>query len=242
MQKAKNKKVTTKKFICPLLFTCWIVRYLSLFALTLLTLLLWPTSGVDFGHHLSDLMASIRLYSSMFKGTKEKTEDEDCEYEMMWDAEGSMHLVKKARDTPLLHPSDKASVERFFTATSSQLFIALNTNSTCSLLCTCYMQMLIEITVFLYDLCLSFSIWCRGNAVMRPTARKNAPRDMEVSMNIDINADTGFDKLSHRTSKSKTKIIIHRLVRTFQMVTVIATVNVPLYMMLLFKDWIDKWW
>jgi hypothetical protein len=31
-------------------------------------------------------------------------------------------------------------------------------------------------------------------------------------------------------------------VRTFQMVTVIATVNVPLYMMLLFKDWIDKWW
>lgn len=167
------------------------IWYLSLFALTLLTLLLWPTSGVDFGHHLSDLMASIRLYSSMFKGTKEKTEDEDCEYEMMWDAEGSMHLVKKARDTPLLHPSDKASVER-------------------------------------------------GNAVMRPTARKNAPRDIEVSMNIDINADTGFDKLSHRTSKSKTKIIIHRLVRTFQMVTVIATVNVPLYMMLLFKDWIDK--
>lgn len=167
------------------------IWYLSLFALTLITLLLWPTSGVDFGHHLSDLMASIRLYSSMFKGTKEKTEDEDCEYEMMWDAEGSMHLVKKARDTPLPHPSDKASVER-------------------------------------------------GNAVMRPTARKNAPRDIEVSMNIDINADTGFDKLSHRTSKSKTKIIIHRLVRTFQMVTVIATVNVPLYMMLLFKDWIDK--
>lgn len=59
-------------------------------------------------------------------------------------------------------------------------------------------------------------------------------------MNIDINADTGFDKLTHRTSKSKTKIIIHRLVMTFQMVTVIAVVNLPLYMMLLFKDWIDK--
>ncbi|KAJ6701092.1 METALLOPHOSPHOESTERASE ISOFORM E [Salix koriyanagi] len=167
------------------------IWYLSLFAVTLLTLLFWPTSGVDFGHHSSDLMASIRLYSSMFKGTKEKSEDEDCEYEMMWDAEGSMHLVKKSRVTPLLRPSDKSSVER-------------------------------------------------GNAVMRPTARKNDPQEMEVSMNIDINADTGFDKLTHRTSKSKTKIIIHRLVMTFQMVTVIAVVNVPLYMMLLFKDWIDK--
>uniref|UniRef100_A0A6N2KIX6 Calcineurin-like phosphoesterase domain-containing protein n=1 Tax=Salix viminalis TaxID=40686 RepID=A0A6N2KIX6_SALVM len=150
--------------------------YLSLFAVTLLTLLFWPTSGVDFGHHSSDLMASIRLYSSMFKGTKEKSEDEDCEYEMMWDAEGSMHLVKKARVTPLLRPSDKSSVER-------------------------------------------------GNAVMRPAARKNDPQEMEVSMNIDINADTGFDKLTHRTSKSKTKIIIHRLVMTFQMVTVIAVVD-----------------
>ncbi|KAJ6711824.1 METALLOPHOSPHOESTERASE ISOFORM E [Salix purpurea] len=152
------------------------IWYLSLFAVTLLTLLFWPTSGIDFGHHSSDLMASIRLYSSMFKGTKEKSEDEDCEYEMMWDAEGSMHLVKKARVTPLLRPSDKSSVER-------------------------------------------------GNAVMRPTARKNDPQEMEVSMNIDINADTGFDKLTHRTSKSKTKIIIHRLVMTFQMVTVIAVVD-----------------
>lgn len=69
---------------------------------------------MNFGHHLSDLMACIRQYSSMLRGTKEKNEDEDCEYEMMWDAEGSMHLVKKAQDAPILRPSDKASVERFF--------------------------------------------------------------------------------------------------------------------------------
>lgn len=76
---------------------------------------------------------------------------------------------------------------------------------------------------------------------MRPTARKNM--DVEVSMNIDTNADIGLDsatKLSLRTSKSKTNIIIHRLLRTFRMFTLIAAVNVPLYMMLLFKDWIDK--
>lgn len=28
--------------------------------------------------------------------SKEKNEDENIEYEMVWDAEGSMHLVKKA--------------------------------------------------------------------------------------------------------------------------------------------------
>lgn len=62
-------------------------------------------------------------------------------------------------------------------------------------------------------------------------------------MNLDINADVGNDpsiKLPSRISKSKTRIIIQRLMRTFRMVTVIAAVNVPIYMMLLFKDWIDQ--
>lgn len=31
--------------------------------------------------------------------SKEKDEDENIEYEMVWDAEGSMHLVKKAIPT-----------------------------------------------------------------------------------------------------------------------------------------------
>ncbi|KDP40605.1 hypothetical protein JCGZ_24604 [Jatropha curcas] len=170
------------------------IWYLSLFILTILSLLFWPTSGISFGHYLSGLAACIRLYGGMFRGgTKEKSEDENCEYEMMWDAEGTMHLVKKPLDTPVSRQTEKASVER-------------------------------------------------GNAVMRPTARKNISQEMKISMNVDINADVGHDpnKLLHRASKSKTKIIIQRLVRTFGMLIVIAAVNLPIYMMLLFKDWIDK--
>lgn len=62
-------------------------------------------------------------------------------------------------------------------------------------------------------------------------------------MNMDMASSTGLDPLSRiptRTGKSKTAIIIQRLLRTLRMLTVIAAVNVPLYMMLLFKDWIDK--
>lgn len=44
--------------------------------------------------------------------TKEKNEDENCEYEMIWDAEGSMHLVKKVLETPVKRQNDKALVER----------------------------------------------------------------------------------------------------------------------------------
>ncbi|KAJ9190492.1 hypothetical protein P3X46_001687 [Hevea brasiliensis] len=195
-----NANVSTPEdaLISQLCFLPWqtpiYIWYLSLFVLTLLTLLFWPTSGISLGHHLSGLMECIRLYSSMFRGGKEKNEDENCEYEMMWDAEGTMHLVKKAVDAPISRPSDKAAVER-------------------------------------------------GNAVIRPTARKNTSHEMEISMNFEINTGVGNDpniKLPHRTSKSKTMIIIQRLMRTFRMLTVIAAVNVPIYMMLLFKDWIDQ--
>eukprot|EP00257_Ricinus_communis_P026883 XP_025014297.1 metallophosphoesterase 1 isoform X2 [Ricinus communis] len=167
------------------------IWYISLYILTLLTLLFWPASGISFERYLSGLMGYIRLYSSMFKGgTKEKNEDENFEYEEMWDAEGTMHLVKKPVNTPTSCHGDKASVGR-------------------------------------------------GNAVMRPTARKNISQEMEISVNIDGNTDPNI-KLAHRTSKSKTKIIIRRLMRTFRMVVVIAAINIPIYMMLLFKDWIDQ--
>lgn len=60
-------------------------------------------------------------------------------------------------------------------------------------------------------------------------------------MDVDTNSDVGSNvKLALKTSKSRTKIVIQRLVRTLRMLTVIAAVNVPLYMMLLFKDWNDK--
>lgn len=65
--------------------------------------------------HLSDLLGhSKQLISrSIFQGgSKEKNEDENCEYEMIWDAEGSMHLVKKPVNAPIKNLSDKEIVER----------------------------------------------------------------------------------------------------------------------------------
>lgn len=82
----------------------------------------------------------------------------------------------------------------------------------------------------------------RGNAVIRPTAKKNVNQETEVCLSMDTNADAELDpkRLLSRANKSKAKIVIQRLVRTFRMFTLIAAVNIPLYMMLLFKDWIDK--
>lgn len=77
---------------------------------------------------------------------------------------------------------------------------------------------------------------------MRPAAKKQSSEDVVIPMTGDMNMDVGVDsmvKLPPRTSKSKTKMVIQRLVRTFRSLTVIAAVNVPLYMMLLFKDWIN---
>lgn len=76
--------------------------------------------------------------------------------------------------------------------------------------------------------------------MMRPTAKKAISQEMDVRMNVDENADDMTAKLPIRTSKSKLKIIIQRLIQTFGMVMVIAAVNVPLYMMLLFKDWVEQ--
>lgn len=84
----------------------------------------------------------------------------------------------------------------------------------------------------------------RGNAVMRPTARKNISQESEMCSKVDINAnDGGYDhmaKLPPRASKSWRKILIQRFVRTFAMLSVIAAVNIPLYVILLFKDWIEQ--
>ncbi|XP_038682207.1 uncharacterized protein C630.12 isoform X2 [Tripterygium wilfordii] len=170
------------------------IWYLLLFVLTLLAILF---NGMGFWDRFTDMIRSSRelVSHNIFRGgTKEKDDDDDGEYEMIWDAEGSMHLVKKKVNAPVKHPVDKGFVER-------------------------------------------------GNAVVRPTAKKNVSQEVEVCMNIDEVADMGVVpafKLPHRTTKSRTKIIIYRLIRAFQMLAVIAAVNVPIYMMLLFKDWIDQ--
>lgn len=78
---------------------------------------------------------------------------------------------------------------------------------------------------------------------MRPAARKHTSQDEDVSVNMDMAAGNGFDpigRIPSRLGKSKTIFVIQRLLRAVRIISVVAAVNVPLYMMLLFKDWIDK--
>lgn len=85
--------------------------------------------------------------------------------------------------------------------------------------------------------CMTFTssfTFSRGNAVIRPAAKKHISPEMDVSVSVDMNVPL------IRTNKSKTKMVIRRLVRIVRTLIVVAAVNVPLYMMLLFKDWIDK--
>ncbi|KAE8714672.1 Calcineurin-like metallo-phosphoesterase superfamily protein, putative isoform 2 [Hibiscus syriacus] len=171
------------------------IWYIILFVLTVLSLVLWPTSGLSFCARVYDMGECVRKSISFtFRhGTKEKNEDENCEYEMIWSADGSMHLVKKVLTQPVVHTNDGGSLER-------------------------------------------------GNAVIRATAKKSVNQQTEVCLNMGTNADSEVDpkKLPPRASKSKVKIVIQRFVRTFRMLILIAAVNIPLYMMLLFKDWIEK--
>ncbi|KAM1717117.1 hypothetical protein ACFX11_025000 [Malus domestica] len=166
--------------------------YLSLFVFSLVSLLLWPYSGVSVWHHCSDLMGIVKqVISSIRSRTKEKIEYLNCVYEMIWDAEGSMHLVKKAIGTSIARSIERNSVES------------------------------------------------RGNAVLQSAARKNISQDIEVSVNGDSDADSVVDplaKLLPRASRSRKKTVTRRLVQTLLMVMIIAAVNVPLYVMLLFKD------
>ncbi|TYH91843.1 uncharacterized protein C630.12 isoform X1 [Gossypium hirsutum] len=171
------------------------IWYIVLFVLTILSLLLWPTSGLSFCHHqFDDMVECVRKLINIYRdGTKEKNEDENYEYEMIWGADGSMHLVKKVLAQPVTRTNNIGPVER-------------------------------------------------GNAVMRATAKKSVNQLTEVCLSMETNADSEVDpkKLPPRASKSKAKMVIQRFVRTFRMLILIAAVNVPLYMMFLFKDWIDK--
>jgi hypothetical protein len=81
----------------------------------------------------------------------------------------------------------------------------------------------------------------RGNVVARPTARKNQPEpdsSVLVEMSSEMISEDG-GKVP-RSSKLKIRRVLQRLFRVIQSIVVIAALNVPLYMMLLFKDWIDR--
>lgn len=103
-----------------------IFRYIILFVLTILALLLWPTSGLSFYNHFGDMVECVRK-SISFHGTKEKNEDDECEYDMIWSADGSMHLVKKVSTKPVTRTSDRGSVERCFCSTFPWLSVPIRT-------------------------------------------------------------------------------------------------------------------
>ncbi|KAK4409342.1 hypothetical protein Sango_0007200 [Sesamum angolense] len=84
--------------------------YLSLFAMTLVIVLLWPANEVLILRKLGELMGCIRsLYNSFSNTMKEKNEDENCEYEEIWDAEGTMHLIKKKKKVSSVVLNERSS-------------------------------------------------------------------------------------------------------------------------------------
>uniref|UniRef100_A0A0E0GNQ9 Calcineurin-like phosphoesterase domain-containing protein n=1 Tax=Oryza nivara TaxID=4536 RepID=A0A0E0GNQ9_ORYNI len=163
------------------------------FVVTLLLLILWPTNGLRSLPYVNSFVSFMRsVAAELFSRTKEKDDEEDGEYEMVWDAEGSMHLVKKAVARTPSTSSDSRTTGR-------------------------------------------------GNVVARPTARKNQPEpdsSVLVEMSSEMISEDG-GKVP-RSSKLKIRRVLQRLFRVIQSIVVIAALNVPLYMMLLFKDWIDR--
>jgi ethanolamine phosphate phosphodiesterase len=85
------------------------------------------------------------------------------------------------------------------------------------------------------------SVVCRGSVVAKTTVRKQQlepDSSVVAEMSSEMISEDG-GKLS-RPSKSKLRKVLQRLFRVIQSIVVIAALNAPLYMMLLFKDWIDR--
>lgn len=166
--------------------------YASLFVITLVLLFSWPTNGVDVLYHFRKLIEfAVTVVGTKSKsGMKEKDEDANYEYEMVWDAEGAMHLIRKGYSKV----SSGGSGEVRSTG--------------------------------------------RGTAVVRPAAKKQTIEESDTSCLV-IDSDTSFEQIprAQRMVKGKTRYIVRRLIRTLGHITVLAAFNVPLYIMLLFKDW-----
>ena len=78
---------------------------------------------------------------------------------------------------------------------------------------------------------------------MRSAAKKQLMQDTDVLMPSDVSVHVPTDtstKIAPRPNKSKANMAIRRIIRTIRVITVVAAVNLPIYMILLFKDWIDK--
>lgn len=81
---------------------------------TVLLLGFWPTNGLSSLPYWNTLINFMRsVGDELFSRTKEKDDEEDGDYEMVWDAEGSMHLVKKAVAKAQSVSSESRSIGRY---------------------------------------------------------------------------------------------------------------------------------
>jgi ethanolamine phosphate phosphodiesterase len=67
--------------------------------------------SLPYANTLINFMRSVG--AELFSRTKEKDDEEDGEYEMVWDAEGNMHLVKKAVAKAPSDTSHSRSIGRY---------------------------------------------------------------------------------------------------------------------------------
>ena len=89
-------------------------RYICQFAVTFVLLVFWPTNGLSSVPYMNAFVSFMRsVGAELFSRTKEKDDEEDGEYEMVFDAEGSMHLVKKAVAKVSSASSDSRTVGRY---------------------------------------------------------------------------------------------------------------------------------
>jgi hypothetical protein len=96
VQTARCVKPIWKVLIYFMVACC--CRYAVLLVISLLTLFFWPSQGVDWENlyiRVCDIFSWI-MNKKHSGSVKEKQEDANHDYEMVWDAEGSMHLIKKA--------------------------------------------------------------------------------------------------------------------------------------------------
>jgi hypothetical protein len=52
----------------------------------------WPSQGLQLGWFFEQM---TEVFGEIFKYQSVKAKDEDSEWEMIWDAEGGMHLINK---------------------------------------------------------------------------------------------------------------------------------------------------
>lgn len=87
------------------------IWYAILFVISMVILLTWPSQGIDW----EGLYRKLSLCSSKMLpggGVKEKQEDADYDYEMVWDAEGSMHLIRKESTQSASRSGENQTVAR----------------------------------------------------------------------------------------------------------------------------------